>query len=198
VSEDNVAGVVVDGLGLFDNDVANYIGRGGVGAGGGDRFVVLIAKVGRDGPADAVVLEFLEQAVGVAGLDQLVVLVIPDGVTAKWLEGIGPKLRTALEKFGLLDAARMAALRPLTEHVNGTADEPGWRQYLASKGSTPLHVDRYAKSVLRAMAGSGAVYWSDISATRLMAWLHEQRADEFDAKGRRTRAGSARPRSIGL
>jgi len=112
-----------------------------------------------------------------------------DPVTAKWLEGIGPKLRTALEKFGLLDAARMAALRPLTEHVNGTVDEPGWRQYLASKGSTPLHVDRYAKSVLRAFKGSGAVYWSDISATRLMAWLHEQRADEFNAKGRRTRRG---------
>jgi len=112
-----------------------------------------------------------------------------DPVTAKWLEGISPKLRTTLEKFGLLDAARMAALRPLTEHVLGTADTPGWKQYLASKGNTALHVRRYPRLVLRAFKGVGATYWSDISATRLMTWLGEQRVGKPDAKGKRARRG---------
>ncbi|MCL2701959.1 MAG: tyrosine-type recombinase/integrase, partial [Phycisphaerae bacterium] len=112
-----------------------------------------------------------------------------DPVTAKWLEGISPKLRTTLEKFGLLDAARMAALRPLVEHVLGTADEPGWKQYIASKGSVAVHVERYPKMVLRALAGSGAVYWSDISATRLMAWLNEQRIAKPDARKKCERRG---------
>jgi len=112
-----------------------------------------------------------------------------DPVTAKWLESVSPKLRATLEKFGLLDAARMAALRPLVEHIDGADDAPGWRQYLVSKGVTPLHSDRYPKSVRLAFEGSGAVYWSDISATRIMAWLNDQRADDFNAKGNRMRRG---------
>ena len=112
-----------------------------------------------------------------------------DAVTAKWLESVSPKLRATLEKFGLLDAARMAALRPLIEHIDGAADAPGWRQYLVSKGVTPLHSDRYPKSVRLAFEGSGATYWSDISATRIMAWLNDQRADDFNVKGNRVRRG---------
>jgi len=112
-----------------------------------------------------------------------------DGVTSKWLEGVSPKLRTTLEKFGLLDAARMAAMRPLSEHVLGTADTPGWKQYLASKGNVAVHVERHPKVVLRALNGSGAVYWSDISATRLMTWLNEQRIGKPDAKSKVKRRG---------
>jgi len=112
-----------------------------------------------------------------------------DPMTSKWLEGVSPKLRTALVKFGLLDAIRMAALRPLTEHVLGTADTPGWKQYLASKGNTPVHVNQHPKTVLRAFSGTGAVYWSDLSATRLMMWLNEQRIGKPDAKRKCERRG---------
>jgi len=112
-----------------------------------------------------------------------------DPVTAKWLEDISPRLRATLGKFGLLDAARIAALRPLTEHIDGIDGEPGWKQYLISKGNTPLHIDRFTKCVHQALEGSGATYWSDISVTRIMTWLNGQRADEFNAAGKRTRRG---------
>jgi len=102
---------------------------------------------------------------------------------------MSPKLRRTVEKIGLLSAARIAALRPLLEHVDGADDAPGWKQYLTSKGSTMQHVRLFVFRLHRVLDGCGTVYWSDLSATKLMTWLNEQRADEVDAGGKIVRRG---------
>jgi len=112
-----------------------------------------------------------------------------DPVLTKWVETLNPKLRARLAKVGLLDAARVAALRPLAEHVDGMPDAPGWRQFLTAKGNTPGHVDLFTSRVRRAFEGCQAAFWSDISATRLMAWLNEQRKDTVETQGNVTKRG---------
>jgi len=107
----------------------------------------------------------------------------------KWIEGLNPKLRGKLAKIGLLDAGKIAALRPLVEHVDGAADAPGWKQYLTAKGNTVGHVKLFVNRLRRVFDGCRAVYWSDVSATKLMTWLNEQRSDEVGAKGKILRRG---------
>jgi len=112
-----------------------------------------------------------------------------DPVLTKWVETLNPKLRASLAKVGLLDAARVAALRPLAEHIDGTPDAPGWRQFLTAKGGTAKHVSDSCARVQRAFDGCKAAFWSDLSATRLMSWMREQQADVTDASGNVTRRG---------
>ena len=86
-----------------------------------------------------------------------------DQALTKWVEGLNPKLRTNLARIGLLDAGKVAALRPLAEHVDGTPDAPGWKQYLTAKGNTVGHVKKSCALVQRTLDGCKAAYWSDLS-----------------------------------
>jgi len=112
-----------------------------------------------------------------------------DVVTSKWIGTVSPSLRGALEKIGLLDASRVAALRPLMEHIEGTDDEPGWKQYLVAKGNTMKHVDNFVERVRKAVRGTKAKFWSDLSATKIMTWLNEQRRDTVDGEGTTIKRG---------
>ena len=112
-----------------------------------------------------------------------------DQALTKWVEGLNPKLRENLSRIGLLDAGKVAALRPLMEHVDGAEDAPGWKQYLIAKGNTAKHVDLFTGRCRRAFKGCRATYWSELSATRLMAWLNEQRKDIVDDKGNLVKRG---------
>ncbi len=114
---------------------------------------------------------------------------MPDQSLTRWIEAMPPKLRAYLGRIGLLDAGRVAALHTLAEHLEGTPDAPGWRQYLTAKGNTAKHVDLFCGRVRRAFAGCKAVYWSDLSATKLMSWLDHQRADTVDEQGRTVKRG---------
>jgi len=116
-----------------------------------------------------------------------------DTQTSKWLETLNPTLRGSLERIGLVDPARVAALRPLVEHIDGPHDAPGWKQYLAAKGNVAAHVTGSVRCVLRAVNGCNAAYWSDLSSTKLMHWLNGQRQDEVDSDGKikRRRIGAS-------
>ena len=111
-----------------------------------------------------------------------------DPVLTKWVEGLSPKLRKTLRRFGLLDAARVAALEPLTKHVDGEADAEGravflgFRQALAAKGTSAKQVDLVAGRAKRVIEGCGFVFWSDISASKVMSYLDGLRADRTDDK----------------
>ena len=50
----------------------------------------------------------------------------PDPALARWLADLPPKLQRALADIGLLDRTKVAAGRPLVEHLDGTADLPGF------------------------------------------------------------------------
>jgi hypothetical protein len=49
----------------------------------------------------------------------------PDPVLTKWIEGLSPRLRKSLRRFGLLDAVKVPALEPLAKHVDGETDADG-------------------------------------------------------------------------
>ncbi len=104
----------------------------------------------------------------------------------KWIESLPAKQREPLARCGLLDAGKVAALRPLADHLDGPADAPGWRQHLAAKGNTPGHVDLSVARVRSIIDGCRFAYWSDIAASRVLAFLNERRQDraKLDAQGK--------------
>ena len=106
-----------------------------------------------------------------------------DPVLTKWVEGLSPYLRRKLAEFGILDAGKVAALRPLAEHLDGAPEAPGWRQHLAAKGNTPQHVSTSCSRAMKIIKGCRFAFWSDISASRAMALLDGLRADRTDDKG---------------
>jgi len=109
----------------------------------------------------------------------------PDPDLLKWLEGLPAKLRNKLAGFGLIDGRRMAGLRLLSEHLND------WRAYLAARGNTARHCELVTGRARRIVEGCGFTYWSDVSASRVMAYLADLRADKADDKGNVKRGISA-------
>jgi integrase len=110
---------------------------------------------------------------------------------SKWLETLPRKTRDRLGSFGLLDATRAAALDPLSLHLDGDAERPGYRQHLQARGSTAQHVNLVMSRVRRVLNGCGFKFWSDIQPTRVMHYLSGLRADRADDKGRVKRGRSA-------
>ena len=115
---------------------------------------------------------------------------LPPDVT-KWIEDISPQIRKMLGRIGLLDAGKVAALRLLSEHLDGATDAPGWKQHLESKGNTAAHVVKSCGMVRRILVACKFSFWSDISASRMLAYLGELRQDKADGKGGAKRGSSS-------
>ncbi|MHC4718569.1 MAG: tyrosine-type recombinase/integrase [Planctomycetota bacterium] len=109
----------------------------------------------------------------------------------RWLETLPTKLLTVLARIGLVTGGKVAALRPLAEHLDGAADAPGWRQHLAAKGNTAGHIAKSCSRVKKILDGCGFTFWSDISASKVLSYLHDLRADKKNAKGETVRGISA-------
>ncbi len=116
--------------------------------------------------------------------------VLPPDMT-KWIEDMPPKLRAHLAEIGLLDAGRVAAMRPLADHLDGPADAPGWRQHLAAKANTAEYVEKACARVRKIFEGCGFAFWSDIDASKVEAYLDGLRDDTRDKQGRAKRGMSA-------
>ena len=106
-----------------------------------------------------------------------------------WVEGLSPKLRDDLAGVGLLDAGKVAAVRPLVEHLDGAPEAPGWRQFLSAKGNTQKHVDLFCGRVRRIFTDCGMAFWGDLSATRIMDYLSDLRSDKVNEDGKVIRRG---------
>lgn len=106
-----------------------------------------------------------------------------DSEMTKWVEGLPPRLTEVLGRIGLLDAVKSGALRPLIEHLEGTADAPGFKQALEGKGATAGHVALTVGRAKSVIEGCGFKFWSDVSAAKVTAHLETLRADTLDAKG---------------
>ncbi|MDD5658356.1 MAG: hypothetical protein PHF00_13985, partial [Elusimicrobia bacterium] len=119
----------------------------------------------------------------------------PDPVMSKWIEGLPRRLRKVLGRIGLLSGCKAAALEPLLSHLDGVTDSTGavvlvgFRQAVAAKGATARHVALVANRARRVIEGCGFTFWSDISASRVMAYLDGLRADTLDEKGRVIKRG---------
>ena len=95
----------------------------------------------------------------------------PDAALTRWIEGLPRKLLERLAAIDLLDRRHLAASNPLAEHVRD------WRAALLAKGVTARHADLVAGRVKRVFDGCGFTYWSNLSGSRVMAFLADLRAD---------------------
>jgi integrase len=100
----------------------------------------------------------------------------PDPALAKWLADLPAKLQRTLADIGLLDRTKVAVGCPLVEHLDGTADLPGFHQSLVAKGATTLYTTILVARVRRILAGCEFSSWHDINPSRVMAYLDGRRA----------------------
>lgn len=116
---------------------------------------------------------------------------LPDAALLKWTEGIPYRLKSKLAEIGLLDAERISSLRPLLDHISGTPECPGWRQYLTAKGGSPKHVRIFITRATTVIRGCGFAYWGDISATKVLDYIHTLRSARTSRKGNKIQGISA-------
>ena len=88
---------------------------------------------------------------------------------SRWLEQIPEKLRDRLAHFGLLDTSRIAAQKPLSEHVLA------FERSLMAKERTPDYVNETMAQLKRLLSDCGLRYWSDITANKIERCLKEWR-----------------------
>ncbi len=77
--------------------------------------------------------------------------------------------RAAREHAGLVNPYETHAKRPLTEHVTD------WHAALLGKGATEKHAKLCRLRVRRVLDGCGFTHWSDLSASKVQAYVAELR-----------------------
>ncbi len=82
----------------------------------------------------------------------------------------------AQEQSGLIDRFAEHRKRALGEHVDD------WQKALLAKGNTTKHADLLKGRVSRLLDACGFRRWSDISASRVQAYLAEQRGNGLSAQ----------------
>lgn len=97
----------------------------------------------------------------------------PDAELVRWLEGLQAKTRAKLAKFGLLDARRLEASRPLIEHVKD------FEESMRAKGDSPVHVIRCGKRVREILRRMRAVYLSDLRGSAAAGVLNDLKDRNF-------------------
>lgn len=99
----------------------------------------------------------------------------PDKDMRKWLESLPARMRNALAKIGLVDALRVAAVKPLADHLDD------FERSLVAKGGTAKHATLVAQRARRLLIEDcGFRKWSDISASKVEGHLAQLRAGEPD------------------
>ena len=93
----------------------------------------------------------------------------PSPELAKWLESMPTGLRDRLAKFGLLDSRSVASGKPLKEHVDD------FHQFLLDKGNCMDYADVQQARVQKTFDGCQAIYFSDVSASKIQRQLAELR-----------------------
>ena len=101
---------------------------------------------------------------------------IPEELS-RFIETTLPSIRESLAKHGIIGTTKLAANKPLTGHVEE------WKAGLIAKGNTAVHAKLVATRARKAFEACGFKYWNDISGSKLIAHLHEQRQDTEKRKG---------------
>lgn len=96
---------------------------------------------------------------------------LPDAGVTQWLATMPDAVREKLAEWGLLDGRRVAAGKPLAEHLGD------WRVALTAKGNTGRHAELVTVRAAKVIEGCGFRTWTDISASRVMEYLSGLRAD---------------------
>jgi hypothetical protein len=100
-----------------------------------------------------------------------------DPALTRFLMELPAKTREKLVVIGLLAAERVTVGKPLREHL----DDFG--KALEAKGNTPFHVEVITKRARRIIEGCGFRFYSDLSASKVLEYLHGLRQDTEDERG---------------
>ena len=103
----------------------------------------------------------------------------------RYVETMPPGIRSKLAEWGILSAARVAAGKPLAEHLMD------WKRALLAKGNTNRHAELVTSRTRKAFDACGFKMWSDISASKLQSHLADLRADRCKPDDTITRGISA-------
>jgi len=98
--------------------------------------------------------------------------VSPDGALMRWVESLPPAQHDRLMALGLLNPDRVAAGKPLTEHLRDFA------QFLRERGDTEKHVRLVFGRTQKVMEGCGFVQWPDITGDKVTRYLDGLRKAE--------------------
>ncbi len=104
---------------------------------------------------------------------------------ARSVEAMPQTIRAKLAKWEILSAAKVAAGKPLAEHLND------WKDSLLSKGDTEHHAEKTSGRARRLFNECKFKFWSDLSASKLHDAIADMRIDYRNADGSIERGISA-------
>ena len=94
---------------------------------------------------------------------------------AEFVEAMPNDMRARLAEWGILNSARVAGSKPLSEHLDA------WKAALLAKGNTADYAELTATRARKAL--EGFAFWSDISAAALQQRITGLRDDHKAADG---------------
>ena len=100
-----------------------------------------------------------------------------DPSLTRWLTELPQRSLAKLVEIGLVDRERVAVSKPLSDHLKD------FKKSLEAKGCTDRHVALVTNRANRVLDGCGFRFFSDITASKAMNYLHELRADTKDQRG---------------
>ncbi len=100
-----------------------------------------------------------------------------DPALTRWLCDLPQKVRNKLITIGLVDPQHVAVSKPLLDHLED------FRKSLDAKGCSTRHVELVAARAKRVVDACGFRFFADISASRVMSYLHELRTDTEVKRG---------------
>jgi site-specific recombinase XerC len=100
----------------------------------------------------------------------------PDAGLAAWVERLGPRLRSALERLGAVGPQRLAASRPLAELL----DE--FQKTLENRERTAKHIQLVVARARRVLDVGEIKFWSQLEALRVESALRRLREQPMSAQ----------------
>ena len=100
-----------------------------------------------------------------------------DPSLTRWLCDLPNKVRDKLISIGLVDPQRVAVSKPLPDHLYD------FKKSLEAKECSIRHVELVTARTKRVIEGCGFRFFADISASKVMSYLHELRTDRKNKRG---------------
>src|SRR5262249_17583624 len=94
-----------------------------------------------------------------------------------WLTTLPAKTRERLVTIGVLPPDRVASAKPLADHLTD------WTESLQAKGCGERHVDLVVSCARKIIDGCGFAFFPDVSASKVIAFLNDLRADSETKRG---------------
>ena len=100
----------------------------------------------------------------------------PGRELSAWLETLPARMQAKLAAWGVIDGCKVAASKPLTEHLKD------FQAALIAKGTGQQHAETTTGRVRRLFTDCGFVHWSNLDATAIVAKLADWRKPDPEGK----------------